>query len=141
MATARRFEDLIAWQVAVQLRDLVCRMTDEGPVLNDRRFRDQIRDSARSAPSNMAEGFARYDPPEFARFLNIARSSLAETQDHLMHGRDRKYFEEEDFRAAWRLTCRAIRASNRLHAYLRRCSRKKPFTPPRTNPPNLAEPG
>jgi four helix bundle protein len=126
MATARRFEDLIAWQLAVELRDLVFTMTDRGSVLKDWKFRDQIRDFARSAPSNMAEGFARYDPPEFARFLNFARSSLAETQDHLMHGRDQKYFEQEDFTSAWRLACRALRATNRLHAYLRQCGRKKP---------------
>jgi four helix bundle protein len=100
-------------------------------VLKDLRFRDQIRDATKSAPSNMAEGFARFDPPEFARFLNIARSSLSETQDHLLHGRDQKYFEQVDFTTAWRLACRALRASNRLHAYLRSCGRKKPFTPPR----------
>jgi four helix bundle protein len=98
---------LIAWQVAVKLRDLICQMIARGPVLKDLKFRDQIRDSARSAPRNIAEGFTRYEPPEFAHFLNIARSSLAETQDHLMHGRDQKYFTEEDFKAAWRLACRA----------------------------------
>jgi len=72
MAVAKRFEDLICWQVAVKLRDLVCRMIEQGPVLKDFRFRDQIRDSACSAPRNIAEGFARFDPPEFAHFLNIA---------------------------------------------------------------------
>jgi hypothetical protein len=73
MAVAKRFEELICWQVAVELRDLVCRMIEQGPVLKDSRFRDQIRDSACSAPRNMAEGFGRFDPPEFARFLNFAR--------------------------------------------------------------------
>jgi len=131
MAVAQRFEDLICWQVAVELRDLVHEMTDRGPALKDFKFRDQIRDSACSAPRNMAEGFARFDPPEFAHFLNIARGSLSETQDHLIHGRDQKYFESKDFTDAWRLSCRALRASNRLHAYLRRCPRKKPFVPPR----------
>ncbi len=126
----------------MKLRDLVCRMIEQGPVLKDFRFRDQIRDSACSAPRNMAEGFARFDPPEFAHFLNIARSSLSETQDHLIHGRDKKYFTEEDFTDAWRLSCRALRASNRLHKYLRGCGRKKPFRPPRAKPkPEPQEPG
>lgn len=141
MAVAKRFEDLICWQVAVKLRDLVCRMIEQGPVLKDSRFRDQIRDSACSAPRNIAEGFARFDPPEFARFLNFARSSLSETQDHLIHGRDEKYFTQEDFTTAWRLACRALRASNRLHAYLRRCGRKKPFVPPRNKNREPQEPG
>lgn len=68
----------------------------------------------------------RYNPPEFAQFLNIARASLGETQNHLLHGKQLKYFSEADFTDAWRLTCRALRAANRLHAYLRSCGRRKP---------------
>jgi hypothetical protein len=37
----------------------------------------------RSAPRNIAEGFGRYDPREFARYLRIARASLMETRNHL----------------------------------------------------------
>jgi four helix bundle protein len=132
MAGVRRFEDLIAWQVAVQLRNCVYLLTDQGTVLKDWKFRNQVRDAACSAPRNIAEGFGRFDPPEFARFINIARGSLAETQSQLIHGRDRGYFSEKDFTTAWRLACRALRASNRLHAYLRRCGGKKLFIPQHT---------
>jgi four helix bundle protein len=38
---------------------------DSGGVIRDFRFRDQLRDSAASAPSNIAEGFGRYEPAEF----------------------------------------------------------------------------
>jgi len=133
---------LIAWQVAVQLRDCVYRLTDQGTVLKDWKFRDQLRDAACSAPRNIAEGFGRFDPPEFARFVNFARGSLAETQSQLIHGRDRGYFSEKDFKTAWRLACRALRASNGLHAYLRRCRSKKSFTvqPSEPTPPAPREP-
>ena len=144
---AKRFEDLIVWKLAVSLRRLVFKMTTTGRVATDFKFRDQIRNSARSAPSNSAEGFKRFDPPEFAHLLKIALASLAETQDHLIHGRDEKYFTEDRFTEAWRLSCRALKAGNRLHDYLRSCPKKgnpprrtksaKPGTnpaEPRTNP-------
>jgi four helix bundle protein len=99
-------------------------MTTTGRVTTDFKFRNQIRNSARSAPSNIAEGFKRFDPPEFAHLLKIALGSLAETQDHLLHGRDEKYFPDDQFTEAWRLSCRALKAGHRLHEYLRNCPKK-----------------
>src|SRR5262245_57102244 len=100
MIAAKRFEDLVVWQLAVNLRRLVYRMTKQGRVTKDFKFCDQIRNSARSAHSNIAEGFKRFDPPEFAHFMKIALASLAETQDHLMHGHDEKYFTDDQFTQA-----------------------------------------
>jgi four helix bundle protein len=142
MTVARRFEDLIVWQLAVRIRDRVYALTEAGAASRDFKFRDQIRDSASSVPSNISEGFLLYSPPQFARLLNIAKGSLGETQNHLLHGKEKKYFSEEEFTDLWRLTCRAVRATNRLHAYLRRCGRRQ--TPldvkPGTERQNLAEP-
>jgi len=92
---AERFEDLICWQLAVSVRRLVFQMTESGRVTTDFKFCDQIRNSARSTPSNIAEGFRRFDPPEFAHFMKMAMASLTETQDHLLHGRDQKYFSDD----------------------------------------------
>jgi four helix bundle protein len=129
MGGVGRFEDLIVWQLAVRIRDGVYTVTETGGASTDFKFRDQLRDAASSAPRNISEGFLRYNPPEFAHFLNIAKGSLGEMQDHLLHGKERRYFSEEEFNNLWRLTCRALRAANRLHAYLRRCGRKKPNRP------------
>jgi four helix bundle protein len=124
MAGARRFEDLIVWQLSVRIRDRIDALVESGPVSRDFRFRDQIRDACASAPRNIAEGFLRFNPPEFAYFMNIARSSLGETQNHLLHAKERKYLNEKAFEELWRLTCRALKAANRLHAYLREQSQK-----------------
>src|SRR5262245_2622027 len=129
MIIAKRFEDLVVWQLAVSLRRLVYRMTRSGPVTTDCRFRTQIRDSASSAPRNISEGFKRFDPPQFANFMNIALSSLAETQTSLLHGHEEKYFSDEQFTEAWRIACRALKAGNRLHTYLRNCPRKSKKPP------------
>ena len=113
------------WQLAVRIRDRIDQLTDTATVSRDFKFRDQIRDASASAPRNISEGFLRFNPAEFAYFMNVARSSLGETQNHLLHGKERKYFNEKDFRELWRLTCRALKAANRFHAYLRREGQKK----------------
>src|SRR5262249_18276353 len=46
--------------------------------VRDFKHRDQIRGSSASAPSNIAEGFGRFSPAEFALFLKYARASLME---------------------------------------------------------------
>jgi four helix bundle protein len=92
MTAVRRFQDLICWQLSYALRSEIFDATQEGPVARDFRFRDQIRDSSASAPRNIAEGFARFAPKEFARFLSYAHASIVETKNHLIDGHDRKYF-------------------------------------------------
>src|SRR5678815_1405486 len=87
----RRFEDLVAWQLAHQLSLEVFAATETGPVSRDFRFREQVRDSAASAGRNIAEGFGRFPPGDFARFLRYARASLMETRNSLIEARDRGY--------------------------------------------------
>jgi len=89
VATAYRYEDLHVWQLAAALRDKVCDLTESGVASRDFDFRDQIRSSSSSAPANIAEGFGRFEPGEFAYFLRIARGSLLETRNHLQDARAR----------------------------------------------------
>ena len=47
--------------------------------------------------SNLAEGFCRYSHKDFARFVAIARSSLAETQVRLKDAHDLRYLADEEY--------------------------------------------
>lgn len=105
MGGVRSFVDLIAYQRSVELRDLIYDITAGNRLETDRRFRDQIRDAACSAPRNLAEGFARFSSRDFARFAAIARGSIAETQNHLTHGLRQSYFSKDKYGAAWNLSC------------------------------------
>ena len=89
---AKHFRQLVAWQLAFELREQVLKLTKSGPASRDRRFSEQLNDSSRSVASNIAEGFGRYDPADFARFLSIARGSLDETENHLRDGVESNYF-------------------------------------------------
>jgi len=127
----RRFEDLVVWQLADRIKNEVYAITARRPAANDIKFCDQIRESARSAPRNIAEGFGRYYPREFGRFLRIALGSLHETKNHLHDGHDRRYLSDGDYERILRATLRAIKAGNRLAAYLRSARTPQPFSAPR----------
>ena len=94
MSVVKCYEDLHAWRLAVELRTGVVELTAAGRAASDFAFRKQIRDSARSAPRNIAEGFGRFNPRPFAHFLRIARGSLKETRTHLHDGVANGYFSE-----------------------------------------------
>src|SRR5947208_5949211 len=132
MATAKRYQDLVCWQLANELEQLVFEITATGPAARDFKFRDQIRDSSASATRNIAEGFGRFRPAEFARFLEFARGSLTETHNSLRDGRDRGYFTVADCDRLSRLAGRAAKATMRLIRYLRSC-RDEPLRTFRTS--------
>jgi four helix bundle protein len=115
----RRYEDFKAWQLAAELNSKVFALTSAPPSSDDFRFRDNIRDAADSAQRNFPEGFGRFSPGDFARFLDHSRASLLEVKNELAVGLDRGYFREADADAATLLVTRALRALAGLQRYLR----------------------
>jgi four helix bundle protein len=83
MAGARSHKDLICWQRAYELKLHVYELLRTGTVTRDLKFSDQLRESASSAPRLMAEGFGRYYPGEFSRYLRLANGELKETIESL----------------------------------------------------------
>ena len=86
---AAKFEELRAWQLARGFKLGIYELTARQPLAGDFRLREQLRDAAASAPSNISEGFGRFDPPDFARLVKIAKASLLECQNHLLDAVDR----------------------------------------------------
>ena len=126
MAGARRFEDLLAWQLASELSAALSTQTDRGRASKDRIFCEQISRSADSGPANIAEGFGRFAPREFARFLRIARGSLLETRSHILKGISKGYFTEDEGKSLLHLQSRATGAVTSLMRYLDSCKGKSP---------------
>ena len=77
-------KDLVAWQVAMDFATDVYAATRNFP--EDERFglRMQLRRSAVSVASNIAEGHGRSSRGEYARFVLIARGSLKEAETQLL---------------------------------------------------------
>ena len=80
MATVNSHHDLIAWQEAIRLVEIVYRDTSRFPSEETFGLKMQMRRAAVSVPSNIAEGSARRTTGELIQFLGIARGSLAELE-------------------------------------------------------------
>ena len=91
----QKFTELKVWQRSHQLALEVYRMTTSFP--SEERFGviSQIRRAAVSVPTNIAEGSKKKSSREYARFLNIAEGSLAETEYLLLLCRDLGYLDSD----------------------------------------------
>ncbi len=79
MTKVTHYRDLRVWQEAVELAVKVYQATESFPRSEQFGLVNQMRRAAVSVPSNIAEGHRRSDK-EFARYLEIARGSLAELE-------------------------------------------------------------
>lgn len=75
-----KYQDLIAWQKAMELAEEVYRLTKAFPKEEVYGLTSQMRRAAVSVPSNIAEGQGRLNPGEFRQFLGQARGSLLELE-------------------------------------------------------------
>jgi four helix bundle protein len=119
VAGARHFRELVCWQLARSLKLALYRFIERPEVKNDFKFYNQVRDAAASAPRNIAEGFGRRTHAEFAHYLDVARGSLDECQNHLQDAVDRRYLNEADFNEMNVLAKRTVAAVAALQRYLR----------------------
>jgi four helix bundle protein len=83
MATFKKFEDMEVWKRACKLAVDIYKLTNQSELQKDWGLRDQIRRSAISISSNIAEGFERNSNTEFKRFLLISKGSCGELRSQL----------------------------------------------------------
>jgi len=129
MSGARSHEELIVWRLSYELKQGVYTLIRSGPITDDRKLFEQLRSASSSAPRLIAEGYGRYFPREFSRYLRNANGELKETFDALRDGVDRGYFEQSQIVPLQRLSRRASKAATELIKYLRTAK------PPNERPP------
>jgi four helix bundle protein len=91
------YRDLLVWQKSMSLAKEIYLFTESFPQHEIYGITNQMRRSAVSVPSNIAEGHGREAPKEFARFLRIARGSLSELQTQLYLSTDLNYGDNTQF--------------------------------------------
>jgi four helix bundle protein len=91
----QRFTELKVWQRSHTLALQLYRLTNGFPAEERFGLTSQLRRAATSVPTNIAEGSKRRTSAEYARFLNIAEGSLAETEYLLILARDLGYLSSE----------------------------------------------
>jgi four helix bundle protein len=88
---AQSFRELVVWQRSIQLATMIYRITGGFPKEEMYGLTSQIRRSAVSVPSNIAEGQGRLSTGEFRQFLGVARGSNFELQTQLEIARTLKF--------------------------------------------------
>ena len=90
------YQGLIVWQKAMELTVEIYTIVKKLPQEEKYSLCDQIRRSAVSIPSNIAEGHERGTKKEFAHFLSVARGSKAELETQLQICVKIGYLSEQD---------------------------------------------
>jgi four helix bundle protein len=91
----RNYQQLIAWQEAIELVSDIYSLTSAFPRDEIYGLTSQLRRAAVSIPSNIAEGQGRATTGEFIQFLCHARGSLYEVETQVVISRKLGYITVE----------------------------------------------
>jgi len=97
MEKIKSFTDLYAWQEGHKLVIMAYRDTENFPQKEIFGLTGQMRRSAVSITSNVAEGFSRFTAKDKCQFYSISQGSISELQNQLLIARDVGYLNKEFF--------------------------------------------
>ena len=118
MATVKQFEELDVWQRSREFANLIYSFSKSGAFSRDFALRDQIRRTAVSIMSNIAEGFESSTQQTFIKYLGYAKASAGEVRAQLYIVKDQGYISEEDFDKALEMAGICSRQLSRFVQYL-----------------------
>lgn len=98
MATFTTFEEIDAWKRGHHVALEIYKITNMPCMSKDFGLKDQMRRSAISITSNIAEGFDRRGNREFSYFLNVSKGSSSELRSQIILAKDLGYIGESQFR-------------------------------------------
>ena len=100
----KNFFDLKVWQEGHKLAVLVYKITKNFPKEEMYSLTGQMRRSAISVTSNVAEGFGRRTYKDKVQFFYLAQGSLVELKNQLILSKDVGYLNNDDFSELMRLS-------------------------------------
>jgi four helix bundle protein len=112
----KSYKDLIAWQKSMQLARIVYRLTESFPNREIYGLSAQMRRSAVSVASNIAEGQGRLSNLEFRKFLSNAMGSLIELETQMLLSTDFGFMSQQDSAKAAELAAEVGKLINGLIA-------------------------
>jgi four helix bundle protein len=121
----KSFRDLRVWREAIELVELIYRVSETFPKREHFGLAAQVRKCAVSIPSNVAEGQGRRSSREWLQFLMIARGSLYEMETQIEIARRLGYIDVSAFDEASRDTARVARDLGGLIRYVETLTRSR----------------
>ncbi|MBX3383472.1 MAG: four helix bundle protein [Phycisphaeraceae bacterium] len=97
MGVIKSHRDLRAWKLSFDLAIRAMKATATFPPSQALGLVSQMRRSALSVPSNIAEGFGRGSKRDYIRYLKIARGSLFELDTHMLAAKELRFLTSEGY--------------------------------------------
>jgi four helix bundle protein len=88
------YRDLDIWKKGIEVVKDIYKLTEKFPRQEIYGLVSQMRRSAISIPSNVAEGFKRYHNKEYKQFLHITLGSCAELETQITIAKELKYIQQ-----------------------------------------------
>ena len=92
----KSFKDLRIWQKGIEIVSDIYILSKKFPKEELFNLTSQLRRSAISIPSNIAEGFKRFHNKEYKQFLFITLGSCAELETQIIIAKELKYINENE---------------------------------------------
>jgi len=96
MEKVKSFKELKMWQKGVEIVKDIYTLTNRFTKEELYGLTSQMRRSAISVPSNIAEGFKRSYNKEYKQFLHIALGSLAELETQLIIAKELGFIKDNE---------------------------------------------
>ena len=95
MGKIQTYRDLDIWNAGIDLVKEIYKLTEKFPKEEMYGLSAQMRRSAISIPSNVAEEFHRHHNKEYRQFLYITLGSSAELETQITIAKELKYIQKE----------------------------------------------
>jgi four helix bundle protein len=89
------FTEMPMWQIALEIGELVFKITVDLPKKEDYGLTSQLRRASVSISANIAEAFGRSTSKDKSKFYDYAKGSAFETRSLLLYGNKVGYFTNE----------------------------------------------
>ena len=112
----KTYKDLLIWQKGIELTKQTYILCKKFP--NDELYglQSQLKRSAVSIPSNIAEGWGRNYTQNFIQFLKIARGSLLELETQIIISKELSFINENEF---IKMTNLIVEENKMLNAFIK----------------------
>lgn len=114
MTYIKSYKDLIVWQRSMELAKEIFRLTAKFPKSELYGMVFQIRKSAVSICSNIAEGYGRKSHKEYCQFLAIAYGSALELETQLLLSKDLGFTNQNEFSRSESLLLEVLKMLNSI---------------------------
>ncbi|MGD0938689.1 MAG: four helix bundle protein [Terracidiphilus sp.] len=134
MSRTRHYRDLIAWQKSMELARMIYERTEEFPKSETFGLRMQLRRSAVSVASHIAEAHGRLNDAEMRKGLGVARGAINELQTQTELAASLSFFESTTSEELLDLGTRVAKLINGLLGVLESDSKPSDAGEPATLP-------